>query len=154
MSRKRRALCIAIAALIAAALFAWVVLPQARVFIAERAALAQLGKPYVYAKAGPDSFDCSGLARYAYGKAGVKLAHNTKAVANDERYRTIDDPALLREGDLVFFDTISGGSPIDHVGLWLGRGRFVHASSAIGEVTVSTFDDRWRERFSWAKRVV
>ncbi len=154
MNRNQRIILAAIAALALAALLLGVALPQARVLIAERVALAQLGDPYVFGKAGPDTFDCSGLMKYAYGKAGVKLAHHTKTVANDGRYRTIEDPALLREGDLVFFDTLSGGSEIDHVGLWLGRGRFVHASSAAGEVIVSEFDEKWQKRFSWAKRVV
>ena len=154
MSKRRRAAIIAACALLAAVILLWLVMPSIRIGIAERAALDQLGKPYVFGKAGPESFDCSGLMKYAYGNVGVKLAHNTKAVAGDDRYRTIDDQAKLRRGDLVYFDTISGGSDIDHVGLWLGRGRFVHASSAAGEVIVSEFDEKWQKRYSWAKRVV
>lgn len=133
---------------------AFVPLPDERILYAEQVALEQLGKPYVFATAGPDTFDCSGLMKYAYGAAGISLAHSTKTVANDDRYETISDPADFREGDLIFFDTVSGGGPIDHVGFWLGRNRFVHASSAKDEVIISDFDERWQERFSWAKRVI
>lgn len=154
MSKRRRAAIIAACALLAAAIVAWLVVPNIRIGIAERAALDQLGKPYVFGKAGPESFDCSGLMKYAYGKAGVKLAHNTKAVAGDDRYRTIDDPAKLRRGDLVYFDTVSGGSKTDHVGFWLGGNRFVHASSAKHEVMISEFDEKWQKRFSLAKRIL
>ena len=156
MNEKKRilrfALCIL---LIAAAVFAlWRWSPQARIDRAARAALSQLGKPYAFGEAGPDSFDCSGLMKYAYARAGVILAHYTRTVADDSRYKTVSDPAKLRRGDLVFFDTVSGGSETDHVGFWLGDGRFVHASSAKGEVIVSDFDERWQRRFSWAKRVL
>ena len=145
MNKKKCALRIALCILlIAAAIFAmWRWSPQARIDRAARAALSQLGKPYVFGEAGPDSFDCSGLMKYAYAR-----------VADDTRYKTISDPAKLRRGDLVFFDTVSGGSKTDHVGFWLGDGRFVHASSAKGEVIVSDFDERWQRRFSWAKRVL
>lgn len=154
MSKRRRAAVIAACALLAAVILTWLVMPPVRIGIAERAALDQLGKPYVFGKAGPDSFDCSGLMKYAYGKVGVELAHNTKIVAGDDRYRTIEDPVKLRRGDLVYFDTVSGGSKIDHVGFWLGGNRFVHASSAKHVVMISDFDEKWQKRFSWAKRVL
>lgn len=154
MNFKRRIAWIAVlfAAILAVLAGYWS--PPARISRAGHAALEQLGKPYIFGAAGPESFDCSGLMLYAYGRVGVTLVHNTKAVAGDERYRCVTDPARLRPGDLVFFDTISGGSDIDHVGFWLGGNRFVHASSAKGEVIVSAFDERWRERFTLAKRVL
>ena len=145
----------ALAALIIAALAAatWFVLPAVRISVAERTALAQLGRPYIFGAAGPESFDCSGLTKYAYARAGVELAHNTRAVAGDVRYRTVSEPADFHRGDLIYFDTV-GNSDIDHVGLWLGGNRFVHASSAQGAVVVSDFDEKWKARFVLAKRVV
>ena len=145
----------ALAALTIVALAAatWFALPAVRVSIAERAALARLDKPYVFGAAGPESFDCSGLMKYAYARAGVELAHNTRAVASDVRYRTVSEPSDFRRGDLIYFDTM-GNSDIDHVGRWLGGKRFVHASSAQGAVVVSDFDEKWKARFVLAKRVV
>ena len=144
-------LAIAAAAVLAAMRF-W--LPTRRIQQVEQAALDQLGKPYVFGTAGPDSFDCSGLMKYAYAAVDVELDHNTRTVAADESYETIDEPDQLQRGDLVYFNTVSSGSRIDHVGLWLGDNQFVHASSANGEVMVSDFDERWQERFVLAKRIL
>ena len=154
MSKKKRLMLTAICLSAALALVAGLWSPIAQVFWARHAALSQLGKPYVFATAGPESYDCSGLMKYAYARAGIKLAHSTKAVSSDDRYKTIDDAARLRLGDLVFFDTIANSTEIDHVGFWLGGGRFVHASSANKEVMISDFDERWQERFVFAKRVL
>ena len=152
MSRKKQytlaAICLAVV------LIAGFWSPPVRIWRAQRAALLQLGKPYIYATAGPDSFDCSGLMRYAYARAGIELAHSTQSVSSDDRYKTIDDTSRLRRGDLVFFDTIANSTEIDHVGFWLGRNRFVHASSANGEVIISEFDERWQKRFVLAKRIL
>ena len=153
MSRKKRliliAVCVAVAALAASY---WS--PPVRIYRAQRAALAQMGKPYVFGTAGPDSFDCSGLMKYAYATVGVELNHNTRVVASDDQYQTISDPARFRRGDLIFFDTIANATQIDHVGLWLGRNRFVHASSSGGEVMISEFDEKWQKRFVLAKRII
>ena len=154
MNTKRRLLLLVICLLVVAALAAAYWSPAVRIYRVERAALAQQGKPYVFGTAGPDSFDCSGLMKYAYAAAGVTLDHNTRSVASDDRYRTISDPSQLRRGDLVYFDTIANATEIDHVGLWLGRGRFVHASSSGGEVMISEFDEKWQSRFVLAKRIL
>ena len=154
MSRKRRLALIAICLSAALVLAAWIWSPAARIYRVERAALAQLGKPYVFGTAGLESFDCSGLMKYAYSKANVTLAHNTRIVASDDQYTTISDPSRLRQGDLVYFNTVSNTTEIDHVGLWLGRNRFIHASSANGEVMISEFDERWQQRFVLAKRIL
>ena len=141
MSKKKWLVLIAILLLLAvAAIAVWFWSPIARIYRVERAALAQLGKPYVFGTAGPDSFDCSGLMKYAYEQEDVILAHHTQAVAADDSYATISEPADLRRGDLVYFDTIANSTEIDHVGLWLGNGSFVHASSSAGEVIISEFD--------------
>lgn len=144
------ALCLAAALVLAAALWS----PSARIDRVERAALSQLGKPYIFGNSGPDSYDCSGLMKYAYETIGIELAHHTRTVASDDSYETISDSSQLRRGDLVFFDTVSNDGQIDHVGLWLGGNRFVHASSANGEVMISEFDERWQQRFVLAKRIL
>ena len=117
-------------------------------------ALGARGKPYAFGKDGPDSYDCSGLARSVCANFGVELVHSAQFVAYDEAYPTVEDPSRFLPGDLVFFDTVEDGDACDHVGFWIGMGRFVHASSSEGRVMVSRFDETWRSRCSWAKRVL
>jgi len=94
---------------------------------AVKAACQQVGKPYVFNTAGPNTFDCSGLTLYAWGKAGVSLTHYT-GDQWDETY-AVSSP---RAGDLVFFY-----SPVSHVGLYIGNGKMVHAPRAGKPVQVS-----------------
>ena len=82
-------------------------------------AKAQLGKPYEYGGAGPDTFDCSGLTMYAWQAGGVGLPHSAAM-----QYDAIPHVALtaLQPGDLVFF-----GNPIYHVGIYVGNGQMINA---------------------------
>jgi cell wall-associated NlpC family hydrolase len=83
------------------------------------AAQSQLGKPYVYGAAGPNSFDCSGLVMWAYGQVGVSLPHYTGAQYSATARIPISD---LQPGDLVFFY-----SDLHHVGIYAGGGMMIHA---------------------------
>jgi cell wall-associated NlpC family hydrolase len=87
--------------------------------VAVEAALAQLGDPYVWGASGPGSFDCSGLTAWGWKAAGVGLPHYSRAQFSGQAKVGASD---LRPGDLVFF-----GSPIHHVGMYLGGGLMVHA---------------------------
>jgi cell wall-associated NlpC family hydrolase len=80
---------------------------------------AQLGKPYRYGSAGPSSYDCSGLAKAAWARAGVTLAHYTGAQWDEGVHIS---RANLRPGDLVFF-----GSDVHHVGIYIGNGQMIEA---------------------------
>lgn len=93
--------------------------PNGRAGIAVQAAMNQLGDKYVWGQDGPDQYDCSGLTMYAWGKAGVSLSHSSKAQFGEGRRVSRAD---LRPGDLVFY-----GSPVHHVGMYIGNGRMVHA---------------------------
>lgn len=85
----------------------------------------QVGKPYVYGAAGPNSFDCSGLTYYCYkNAAGISLNRSSAAQASNGRYVSKSE---LKPGDLVFFN--SGTSRIRHVGMYVGNGQFIHAPS-------------------------
>jgi cell wall-associated NlpC family hydrolase len=95
-------------------------------------ALAQLGDPYVWAASGPSAFDCSGLTQYAYAAAGISLPHSSSA---QSRMGTAVSRADLQPGDLVFFY-----SPVSHVGMYIGSGKMVHASTFGEPVKVSTVD--------------
>jgi cell wall-associated NlpC family hydrolase len=83
-------------------------------------ARAQLGKPYVYGAAGPDTYDCSGLTMAAWGAAGASLPHYSGA-----QYSRLPKVPLdaMQPGDLVFWG--SGGSR--HVGMYVGNGLMIHA---------------------------
>jgi peptidoglycan DL-endopeptidase CwlO len=90
--------------------------------IAVNTALAQRGKPYVWAAAGPGSFDCSGLMQFAYAAAGISLPHSSAMQARMGRAVSASE---LAPGDLVFYY-----SPISHVGMYIGNGQIVNAPSA------------------------
>jgi cell wall-associated NlpC family hydrolase len=93
---------------------------SARAQTAVRAALSQLGVPYRYGMSVPGrAFDCSGLTTYAWGKAGVGLPRNSR-----RQYNALPKipKQFAQPGDLVFT-----GSPIHHVGIYLGNGTMVHA---------------------------
>ena len=93
--------------------------PSAGAATALDVARAQIGKPYQWAAAGPNSFDCSGLTMYAWGKAGVQLPHS--AAAQYDMLPKVSRGSLA-PGDLVFF-----GSPIHHVGIYEGGGIMIDA---------------------------
>ena len=85
-------------------------------------ARAQIGKPYQWGGAGPNSFDCSGLTMRAWQRAGVSLSHYTGAQWGETSRVAISD---LRPGDLVFFG--SSGPTSHHVGLYIGGGQMIEA---------------------------
>ncbi|WP_097026072.1 C40 family peptidase [Clostridium peptidivorans] len=108
-----------------------------------------MGKPYVWGAAGPSAFDCSGFTLYVYRAFGVNLGHYTgtqfatgQAVSKDN----------LLPGDLVFFNT---DSSISHVGIYVGGGQFIHASSGSGQVIVSSLSGSYyASRYAGARRVL
>lgn len=107
---------------------------SARAQTAVRAALTQLGVPYRYATSLPGkSFDCSGLTTYAWGKAGVGLPRNSRAQFNALPKVPKN---FAQAGDLIF-----SGSPIGHVGLYLGNGTMVHAPQSGDVVRIGPI--RW-----------
>ena len=95
-------------------------------------AMAQRGKPYVWAASGPASFDCSGLTAYAYKAAGISLPHSS---ALQSRMGQAVSRADLQPGDLVFFY-----SPVSHVGIYIGNGQMVHAPTSGDVVKVASID--------------
>jgi cell wall-associated NlpC family hydrolase len=106
--------------------------PNARAQVAVEAALSKVGSPYQWGAAGPDSFDCSGLTMWAWAQAGVALPHNSGAqYAATPRV----DRADLQPGDLLF-----SGSPIHHVGMYIGNGQMVEAPYTGATVRVVSAD--------------
>jgi len=109
--------------------------PNPRAQIAVDTAYSQLGKPYRYAGKGPDSFDCSGLTSYVWAAAGVSLAHSSGS-----QYASLPhvSQSELAPGDLVFY-----GSPIHHVGIYVGGGQYIHAPQTGDVVKISSIYDSW-----------
>jgi cell wall-associated NlpC family hydrolase len=95
-------------------------------------AYKELGKPYVWGAAGPNSFDCSGLTQYVWAKAGVYLDHYTGDQWNEGQHVS---QSQLEPGDLVFF-----GSDLHHVGIYVGSGNMIEAPYTGADVRVSPYD--------------
>ena len=89
-------------------------------------AYTYLGTPYVYGGSSYSGTDCSGFTMAVFAKFGYSLSHG----ASDQYYAATSVSSEERQaGDLVFFDTFGG---ISHVGIYLGGGQFIHASSSGG----------------------
>ena len=114
-----------------------------------RRALKYLGTRYRYGASGARGFDCSGFTSYIYRQHGISLPHNSAA-----QYR-VGKPVSrseLRPGDLVFFRT--RGRRISHVGIYIGNGKFVHASSARGRVRIDSLTSGYyHKRYVGARRI-
>jgi cell wall-associated NlpC family hydrolase len=112
-----------------------------------RSALRFLGSPYAFGGTTASGFDCSGFVQHVFAMLGIGLPRTA-----DAQY-DVGRPAVggPRAGDLVFFDTYGG---VSHVGIYLGRGKFVHASTSHG-VTVSRLSESyWAARYVGAKRLL
>jgi cell wall-associated NlpC family hydrolase len=105
--------------------------PLATTPVALAWAFAELGKPYVWAATGPNSFDCSGLTQFVWHQAGVAIPR----VAADQDAWTIPVPlSQLLPGDLVFY----GRTDIHHVGIYIGGGLMINAPHTGDVVRVSS----------------
>lgn len=113
-------------------------------------AQSQLGKPYRSNTAGPKSFDCSGFTYYVFNKMGIKLNRSSSAQTNNGTYIP---KSKLKPGDLVFFKT-NGSGNISHVGLYIGNGQMIHASSSKGVTEDSINSKYYKKRYATARRVL
>lgn len=125
--------------------------PEARRQSLLQRGMALLGTPYRWGGTTPDGgFDCSGLVSYVFRTAlGIELPRVSRDMARaGERV----EQAQLAQGDLVFFGR--RGNRIDHVGIYVGNGRFLHAPRTGRDVTVSRMDSGyWANRFQSARRI-
>jgi cell wall-associated NlpC family hydrolase len=115
--------------------------------LAVRFALQAVGTPYRWAGESPDTgFDCSGLVRWAYGRVGVDVPHSSYALYDVGRRVPVSKVA---PGDVLFF------AGLGHVGLYVGKGRMVHAPETGRTVEVVRLDATgYGSRLVGARRVV
>lgn len=90
----------------------------------------QLGKPYEWGAAGPDSFDCSGLTQWAWRAGGVSLPHYSGAQYSSTTHISLSQ---IQPGDLIFYE-----SPEQHVALYIGGGQIIHAPHSGSVVQVAS----------------
>jgi cell wall-associated NlpC family hydrolase len=117
-----------------------------RAGLALRYAVKQIGDNYVWGAAGPVRWDCSGLTMRAFEQAGVRLPHSSRAQFNYGRSIARNN---LLPGDLVFF-----GTPISHVGIYIGKGKMVHAPRPGARVQIVEFGNYFgKKRYVGARRL-
>ena len=114
-----------------------------------RTAYTQLGTPYRSGGCTPNTgFDCSGFTNWVFNRYGVNLPRSSR-----EQYQvgTMVAKNSLRKGDLVFFRSKRG---INHVGIYLENGKFIHSASNGKTVTISHLEeDYWRTHYAGGRRV-
>ncbi len=114
-------------------------------------AKSKIGSKYVWGATGPNSFDCSGLSTAALKSVGVSAPRTSSAQSQVSSWDKVTR-ANLQRGDLVFFH--SSSRTVGHVGIYLGDGQFIHASSGVGRVTISSIDSSYYKRnFVCGRRV-
>lgn len=111
-------------------------------------ALSLQGTPYVFGGTTRSGFDCSGFTKYVYASSGISLPRTSYAQFASGAAVGKND---LTPGDLVFFSTYSSGA--SHVGIYIGGGRFVHASNPSSGIKVSSLSDSfYSSRYLGARR--
>ena len=105
------------------------------------------GYPYVYATAGPNSFDCSGFTSFVYGHFGYTLSRSSKDQINNG---VPVSKSQLQTADLLLFS--SNGTTVTHVGLYIGDGKFIHASTPATGVIISDLNSTYYINHYYAAR--
>ncbi len=113
-----------------------------------------IGTKYVWAANGPNCFDCSGFTKYVYKKNGITIPRYSGHQAKVGIKVSFNE---LQKGDLVFFDTEHKfRGKVNHVGIYIGNNKFIHASSAKKKVIITSFNKKpfYKRRFLRGERVV
>ncbi len=115
-------------------------------------ALLQQGKPYVWGANGTDSFDCSGYIYYCLNKAGYKIGRSTASTYSKTANWPLIPKDQLQPGDLMFYFD-NDMTTIGHVGIYLGNGYHIHASSDYGCVIICRVEGWYSTNLSHGRRV-
>jgi len=113
-----------------------------------------LGVKYVWAANGPSAFDCSGFTKYVFKKNGISLPRYSGHQANIGKKIKFSE---LQKGDLVFFDTTKKFTKkVNHVGIFIGDNKFIHASSGGHKVMITSFEKKkfYKNKFLYARRII
>ena len=115
----------------------------------------QLGDPYILGKSGPDTFDCSGLVYYCLRQVNVYTRRlNAAGLSKTASWTKISDFDNVKAGDLLFFKS-DDSSTVGHVGIYIGGGEMIDASSANGKVVRrGAKTNYWRRNFVVARRPI
>ena len=105
-----------------------------------------VGTPYVWGGSSPNGFDCSGFTQYVYRKFGIELPRVSYQQANGGTRISLDD---LQPGDLVAWDNSSRNNGADHIGIYLGDGKVIHAPKPGDSVKISQM---WDHANAWGVR--
>ncbi len=125
---------------------------SARRLMAIAQAYRQLGRPYQYGGNGKSAaaVDCSAFVQWAEGRAGIRLPRTSKEQSR-AGIPIARSTVALEDGDLLFFGT---HGVVSHVGIYIGGGRFIHSSSSLGGVAISSLmQPRWDHLWLSARRV-
>ena len=111
-----------------------------------------LGKRYVWGATGPYKFDCSGFTSYVCRKNGLSIPRTS---INQSKVGKYISRSNLQAGDLIFFDTSKRRKGyVNHVGIYLGNNKFIHASSSKKRVVVTSLNKPfYKSRFKWGRRM-
>lgn len=113
-------------------------------------AYSMLGVRYRYGAMSRSATDCSGFTTQVFKAHGIKIPRTSR---EQSKYGAVVSKSNLKQGDLVFFRT-RGGSRVSHVGIYIGEGKFIHASSSGGSVRTDTLNSGYyQRRYAGARRV-
>ena len=113
-----------------------------------------LGHKYVWGATGPVNYDCSGFTRKIFGDVGIHLPRVSRDQAKKGQLVSFNE---LKKGDLIFFATKKRHPRrVTHVGIYLGNGNFIHASSGAKKVIICNFNKHcfYKKHFLWGRRVI
>jgi len=116
----------------------------------ENKAKSLLGVKYKYGATGPSQYDCSGFTKHVFSSQGITIPRTSKEQAKVGKYLRYSE---LKKGDLVFFRS-DNNSKVSHVGIFIGNGKFIHASSSKKKVVISNMNSNYVvTHFKWGRRV-
>jgi len=115
-----------------------------------------LGIKYIWAANGPTAFDCSGYTKYVFKKHGITIPRHS---GNQAKIGMKVQYNELEKGDLVFFDTgkhSKSKKKVNHVGIYLGNNKFIHASSGGKKVMITSFKQKkfYKNQFMHGQRII